>query len=97
MDNSTPIWRIRPATPDDAEALARGETTPNRCPPGGETLIGRLASLLGVPATPEVRHTSAEGIRTGASRGALWVLEDAGALGHLGIERPETDRAVLAG
>ena len=22
MDNSTPIWRIRPATPDDAEALA---------------------------------------------------------------------------
>lgn len=41
-----------PACRPYAEALARGESTPNRCPPGGEALIGRLASLLGVPVTP---------------------------------------------
>jgi electron transport complex protein RnfB len=32
-----------------AEALARGETTLNRCPPGGAALIGELARLLGQP------------------------------------------------
>jgi electron transport complex protein RnfB len=35
-----------------AEALARGETSLNRCPPGGEELIGRLAGLLGLPPLP---------------------------------------------
>ncbi len=30
-----------------AEALARGETALNRCPPGGAALIGELATLLG--------------------------------------------------
>lgn len=35
-----------------AEALARGESEINRCPPGGVALIGRLASLLGRPALP---------------------------------------------
>jgi len=29
-----------------AEALARGESSLNRCPPGGERLIGKLATLL---------------------------------------------------
>ncbi len=29
-----------------AEALARGESSPNRCPPGGERLIEKLATLL---------------------------------------------------
>jgi electron transport complex protein RnfB len=35
-----------------AEALARGETALNRCPPGGAALIGELAALLGRPALP---------------------------------------------
>jgi electron transport complex protein RnfB len=35
-----------------ADALARGETALNRCPPGGSTLIGELAALLGRPALP---------------------------------------------
>ena len=35
-----------------AEALARGETTLNRCPPGGHALIAELASLLGRPELP---------------------------------------------
>lgn len=33
-----------------AEALARGETDLNRCPPGGAALIIELAALLGRPA-----------------------------------------------
>jgi len=32
-----------------AEALARGESEINRCPPGGAAVIGRLAALLGRP------------------------------------------------
>ena len=32
-----------------AEALARGETALNRCPPGGSALIVELAALLGRP------------------------------------------------
>ena len=35
-----------------AEALARGESEINRCPPGGAAVIGRLADLLGRPALP---------------------------------------------
>lgn len=35
-----------------AEALARGESGINRCPPGGAALIGRLASLLNRPLLP---------------------------------------------
>jgi len=35
-----------------AEAMARGDAQPNRCPPGGDTLAGRLAQLLGRPAQP---------------------------------------------
>ena len=35
-----------------AEALARGETALNRCPPGGQALVGELATLLGRPALP---------------------------------------------
>jgi len=33
-----------------ADALARGETELNRCPPGGTDLIAELAALLGRPA-----------------------------------------------
>lgn len=35
-----------------AEALARGETALNRCPPGGVHVISRLADLLSLPALP---------------------------------------------
>jgi Na+-translocating ferredoxin:NAD+ oxidoreductase subunit B len=35
-----------------ANALARGETELNRCPPGGTALIAELAALLGRPAHP---------------------------------------------
>jgi electron transport complex protein RnfB len=35
-----------------AEALARGETALNRCPPGGRHVIARLAALLGRPEMP---------------------------------------------
>jgi electron transport complex protein RnfB len=35
-----------------AEALARGETALNRCPPGGATLIAELSGLLGWPVLP---------------------------------------------
>ena len=35
-----------------AEALARGETALNRCPPGGDVTIARLAALLDQPRVP---------------------------------------------
>lgn len=35
-----------------ADALARGESAPNRCPPGGQQVIAQLAALLGRPALP---------------------------------------------
>jgi electron transport complex protein RnfB len=35
-----------------ADALARGETELNRCPPGGSRVIARLAVLLGRPELP---------------------------------------------
>ncbi len=35
-----------------AEALARGDTALNRCPPGGRHVIARLAALLGRPELP---------------------------------------------
>jgi electron transport complex protein RnfB len=35
-----------------AEALARGETALNRCPPGGAAVIAALATLTGRPALP---------------------------------------------
>jgi electron transport complex protein RnfB len=35
-----------------AEALARGETDLNRCPPGGAALIAELSALLGRPLLP---------------------------------------------
>ena len=44
-----------------AEALARGETELNRCPPGGRALIAELASLLGRPALPLDPACGAEG------------------------------------
>ncbi|HKX59742.1 MAG TPA: RnfABCDGE type electron transport complex subunit B, partial [Steroidobacteraceae bacterium] len=44
-----------------AEALARGETELNRCPPGGRALIAELAALLGRPALPLDPACGAEG------------------------------------
>ena len=41
-----------PGCRDYARALARGQTGPNRCPPGGAATLGALARLLGVPETP---------------------------------------------
>ncbi len=35
-----------------ADALARGESALNRCPPGGQEVIAQLAALLGRPALP---------------------------------------------
>jgi electron transport complex protein RnfB len=35
-----------------AEALARGESALNRCPPGGRGVIAHLAALLGRPVLP---------------------------------------------
>ncbi len=35
-----------------AEALARGESDLNRCPPGGQEVIAQLAALLDRPALP---------------------------------------------
>lgn len=35
-----------------AEAIAKGEADINRCPPGGEEVIRRLAALLGVEPKP---------------------------------------------
>lgn len=35
-----------------AEALARGESELNRCPPGGREVIAQLAALLGRPELP---------------------------------------------
>jgi electron transport complex protein RnfB len=44
-----------------AEALARGETELNRCPPGATALIAELAVLLGRPALPLDPACGAEG------------------------------------
>lgn len=35
-----------------AESLARGESAPNRCPPGGVPVVEALAALLARPAQP---------------------------------------------
>ncbi len=35
-----------------AQALAAGEAAPNRCPPGGQSGVAKLAALLGVPPLP---------------------------------------------
>ena len=35
-----------------AEAMARGEAGPDRCPPGGDAGARALARVLGVPAVP---------------------------------------------
>ena len=44
-----------------AEALARGETELNRCPPGGHALIEELAALLARPVLPLDPACGAEG------------------------------------
>jgi len=44
-----------------AEALARQETLPNRCPPGGDEGAVRLAKLLDLPASPVDRSCGEPG------------------------------------
>lgn len=44
-----------------AEALARGTTLLNRCPPGGRYLIAELAALLGRPELPLDESCGREG------------------------------------
>jgi electron transport complex protein RnfB len=44
-----------------ADALARGETELNRCPPGGESVIAELSLLLGRPALPLDESCGREG------------------------------------
>lgn len=44
-----------------AEALARNETLPNRCPPGGDEGAARLAAFLNRPATPVDRSCGEPG------------------------------------
>ena len=41
-----------------AEAIAHGESI-NRCPPGGQTTVDRIASLLGVESLPLDADTAA--------------------------------------
>ena len=55
-----------------AEALARGETALNRCPPGGRALIDELAALLGRPALPLDAACGTEGAPLVA-----WIVEPA--------------------
>ncbi len=43
-----------------AEALAQGDATINRCPPGGRPVIEALARLLEVPSVPLDRSCGAE-------------------------------------
>lgn len=47
-----------------AEAIAAGEASINRCPPGGDAGIGRLASLLDTPVLPLDPSCGREGPRT---------------------------------
>lgn len=44
-----------------AEALARGETELNRCPPGGSALVAELAAMLGRSALPLDEDCGTEG------------------------------------
>jgi electron transport complex protein RnfB len=46
-----------------AQALATGQAQINRCPPGGETGVARLAALLGRPALPLDPQCGQEGPR----------------------------------
>ena len=55
-----------------AEALARGESGINRCPPGGSAVIQRLAALLDRPALPLDQACGREGPATVA-----WIDEAA--------------------
>jgi electron transport complex protein RnfB len=53
-----------------ATAIDDGVAPINQCPPGGETGIQRLASLLGVPATPLNPENGFEGPRS-----VVWIDE----------------------
>nr|WP_143889989.1 electron transport complex subunit RsxB [Tepidimonas alkaliphilus] len=44
-----------------AEAIARGEAPINRCPPGGEEGVRRLAAITGLPAVPLDPEVGREG------------------------------------
>lgn len=57
-----------------AEAMARGETDINRCPPGGAEGVARLARLTGRLATPLDAQCGAEGPRQLAVIDEAWCI-----------------------
>lgn len=57
-----------------AEAIARGETTINRCPPGGAEGIQRLAALTGQPPLPLDESCGEEGPRRLARIDEAWCI-----------------------
>ena len=63
-----------PSCRDYADALARGHTEINRCPPGGETTIDELAKLLEVPVIPLDPSCGAAGPLTVALIDERWCI-----------------------
>ncbi|WP_240098734.1 Rnf electron transport complex subunit RnfB [Thermomonas flagellata] len=49
-----------------AEAMARGEAGPERCPPGGDAGARALAHVLGMPDVAAVRYDRARGAQAPA-------------------------------
>ena len=49
-----------------AEAMARGEAGPERCPPGGDAGARALAHVLGMPEVAGVRYDRARGMQAPA-------------------------------
>ena len=49
-----------------AEAMARGEAGPERCPPGGDAGARALAHVLGMPDVATVRYDRARGVQAPA-------------------------------
>jgi electron transport complex protein RnfB len=59
-----------PSCRDYAEAIASGQADINRCPPGGDDGVARLAALTGSPHGPLDASCGAEG-----PRHVMWIDE----------------------
>jgi Na+-translocating ferredoxin:NAD+ oxidoreductase subunit B len=57
-----------------AQAIAKGESAINQCPPGGTAGVQRLAALTGLPALPIDPDFGAEGPRTVAFIDEDWCI-----------------------
>lgn len=57
-----------------ARAIAAGETGINRCPPGGDAGVQRLAKLTGIPWQPLAQDVQAEGPRRLAVIDENWCI-----------------------